>query len=166
MLETLNNLTRKKVKLSVPLIACYIAKGYTQADISRLCNVSSSAVSDYIKRHYDELAPLVDSSDNFAAIKAKYVADKAQEKLLEHLPEATKKDLFALNAISGTHTDKYRLLSDKSTQNVSIEAIDTRIEDRDKRLIEVEARIKAKIGDLEMGNQESIEAESGEGGIR
>ncbi len=64
MLETLNNLIRKKVKLSVPLIDCYIAKGYTQADISRLCNVSSSAVSDYIRRHYDELAPLVDSRDN------------------------------------------------------------------------------------------------------
>ena len=147
MLETLNNLTRKKVKLSVPLIACYIAKGYTQADISRLCNVSSSAVSDYIKRHYDELAPLVESSDNFAAIKAKYVADKAQENLLEHLPEATKKDLFALNAISGTHTDKYRLLSDKSTQNVSIDAVIADRKEVQARLKELKARQKERTGE-------------------
>ena len=44
MLETLENLTNVKVKLSVPLIASYIDKGYTQADIARICNVADQDV--------------------------------------------------------------------------------------------------------------------------
>ena len=58
---------------------------------------------DYCDRHYEELAPLIDTSDGIMAMKSKHIAEKAQERILVHLKDSEKKDLFALNAISGTH---------------------------------------------------------------
>jgi predicted transcriptional regulator len=141
MIHNIEDLEPKhKVKLSVPLIASYIDKGCTQADIARRCNVSYQAVSNYIKRHYDDLAPLL-GSNNIMIMKAKHIASKAQDNIaiiLDDKPE--KKDLFALNAVSGTHIDKMRLLSDQSTSNISIDAIHTRREDIQKRLKELRER--------------------------
>ena len=61
-------------------------------------------------------------------LKLNILQIQAQERLLLHLSDSEKKDLFALNAISGTHIDKYRLLSDKSTQNISIDAVDASLD--------------------------------------
>ncbi len=141
MIEALNSLTKQKVPLSVPLIATYIAKGYTRADISRVCNVSRSAVSQYIDTHFDELGPLV-GDDTMMAMKARYVADKAQDKLIELLPEATKKDLFALNAISGTHVDKMKLLKGEPTQVFSVKTAQLNIKELDTQLELLEAKLK------------------------
>ncbi|MHC4269968.1 MAG: hypothetical protein ACYSTS_16090 [Planctomycetota bacterium] len=124
MLQTLENLeTKHKVKLTIPLVASYLARGVKRTEIAKICNVSFQAVYDYCDRHYEELAPLIDTSDGIMAIKSKYIAEKAQGRLLKHLKHSEKKDLFALNAISGTHIDKYRLLSDKSTQNISMDTV-------------------------------------------
>ncbi len=57
---------------------------------------------------------------------------------------------------------KYRLLSDKSTQNVSMDVIGTRREDRHKRIDELRQARLELTGEAEMGNQEVIEAECGE----
>ncbi len=99
----------------------------------------------YIKTHYDDLAPLVDDG-NILIMKAKHIASKAQENIITVLDQAPeKKDLFALNAVSGTHIDKYRLLSDKSTSNVSIDQVRTNIKDVTARMAVLQARIdKAK----------------------
>ena len=153
MIQGLENLeTKHKVKLTVPLVASYLARGVKRTKIAELCNVSFQAVYDYCDRHYEELAPLIDTSDSILAIKSKHIAVKAQERILKHLNQSEKKDLFALNAISGTHIDKMRLLSDKSTQNVSIDAIHTRIEDRQKRREELLAELNEVTGGVEMGN--------------
>ena len=104
---------------------------------------------------------MIDTSDSILAIKSKHIAVKAQERILKHLNQSEKKDLFALNAISGTHIDKMRLLSDKSTQNVSIDAIHTRIEDRQKRREELLAELNEVTGGVEMGIQEAIVDENG-----
>ena len=61
MIEQLEKLSETKVKLSVPLIASFITKQYRQVDIAKACNVSDQAISSYIKRHYDQLLPLIDS---------------------------------------------------------------------------------------------------------
>jgi predicted DNA-binding protein YlxM (UPF0122 family) len=168
MIQIVEKFSKIKIKLSVPLISAYLAKGHIPADIARACNVSDQAVSKYIKKHYDELAPLVDTTDKLLAMQSKHLANKAQEKIEDILKvdSFNKKDLVPLNIVSGTHIDKYRLLSDKSTSNVSVEALDARIEDRDKRIIEVEARIKALVGSSNTGNQKAIETESGEEGIK
>ncbi len=143
-----------KVKLTVPLIASYLARGVKRTKIAELCNVSFQAVYDYCNRHYEELAPLIDTSDSILAIKSKHIAVKAQERILKHLKKSEKKDLFALNAISGTHIDKMRLLSDKSTANISIDAIDANIAELDKGIEAAKARLKELTGGVEMGKEE------------
>lgn len=131
--------TNVKVKLSTPLIALLLSRGQSQTQIAIACNVSGAAVSAYIKRHAKDLAPLARAEDGLMAMTCKHVADKAQRRILAHLDDSTKKDLMALNAIAGTHIDKYRLLTDKSTANVSIHS---KIEEASKLLSELESSIK------------------------
>ncbi len=155
MIQFLEKLSETKVKLSVPLIASFIAKQYRQSDIAKACNVSDQAVSSYIKAHYEELLPLVDTSDGLSAMMSKHIAAKAKEKIDNILTVDTfnKKDLVPLNIVAGTQDDKYRLLSGKSTQNVSIDAIDSRMADRRARIEELEAGIKAY--DMENNNHDT-----------
>ncbi|MHC4270348.1 MAG: hypothetical protein ACYSTS_18075 [Planctomycetota bacterium] len=143
MIQPLENLeTKHKVKLTIPLVASYLARGVKRTKIAEICNISNAAVYDYCDRHYEELAPLIDTSDGIMAIKSKYIAEKTQGRLLKHLEHSEKKDLFALNAISGTHIDKYRLLSDKSTANVSIDQITASREELKARKEVLLARLK------------------------
>ena len=148
--RTLDKIDGCKVKLSVPLVASYLSRGIRQADIARICNVSPQAVNDYIKRHSDQLAPLIDG-ENILIMKAKHIASKAQENIITILDDTPeKKDMIALNAISGTHIDKYRLLSDKSTQNISMATLEANKEDREarrKELLEARARVIEMTGE-------------------
>jgi predicted transcriptional regulator len=166
MIQTVEKLrdVKVKVKLSVPLIASFLTKQYRQVDIAKACNVSEQAVSKYIKKHFDELAPLIDTTDGILAMQSKHLANKAQEKIegILEVDSFNKKDLVPLNIVSGTHIDKYRLLSDKSTQNVSMATVDANIKELDQGIDEDEARLKKLTGEEEMGNQEVIEAECGE----
>lgn len=109
-----------KVSLSVPLIATYLKRGVKQSEIADICGTSKQAVNQYIDRHSDELAPLIDKDDGFIATKAKYIHDKAMNKLIDCIDLATQKDMIALNMVSGTHFDKYRLSTNQSTTNISI----------------------------------------------
>ncbi len=163
MIQGLENLeTRHKVKLTVPLVASYLARGVKRTKIAEICNVSFQAVYDYCDRHYEELAPLIDTSDSILAIKSKHIAVKAQGQILKHLSKSEKKDLFALNAISGTHIDKFRLLSNKSTSNVAIDTIHSNITERDKRLEELRRELDQVTGGVEMGKETEIVDVDGE----
>ncbi len=164
MIESLEKLSETKVKLSVPLIASFITKRYRQSDIARAWNVSDQAVSSYIKKHYEELLPLVDTSDGLSAMMSKHIATKAKERIDNILTVDTfnKKDLVPLNIVAGTQIDKYRLLSDKSTENVSIDAIDGNIVDCDRAIQKAKARIKKLTGGSGMGNPEDIAGDNGE----
>jgi predicted transcriptional regulator len=159
MTHALENLeTTHKVKLSVPLVASYLARGIKRTQIAKLCNISAAAVYDYCDRHYEELAPLIDTSDGIMAMKSKHIAEKAQERILKHLKDSEKKDLFALNAISGTHIDKMRLLSDKSTQNINMETLNASSQELKIRREELLSRLSTlKRGDNPQS--ELIEAE-------
>ena len=79
---------------------------------------------------------------------SKHIATKAKERIDNILTVDTfnKKDLVALNITAGTQIDKYRLLSDKSTENVSIDAIDGNIKEHDQAIIEAEARLEQLTG--------------------
>ncbi len=109
---------------------------------------------------------MIDTSDGILAIKSKHIAVKAQGQILKHLSKSEKKDLFALNAISGTHIDKFRLLSDKSTQNVSIDAVHTDIKELEDRERVLQERLKELTGradyGAEMGNNPEIVDVNGE----
>ena len=152
MIQQIEKLSETKVKLSVPLIASFITKQYRQVDIAKACNVSDQAISSYIKRHYDQLLPLIDSSDGLSAMMSKHIATKAKERIDNILTVDTfnKKDLVALNITAGTQIDKYRLLSDKSTSNVSIDTIDAEINELTEREKELEAQLRELEGDSEM----------------
>ena len=50
------------------------------------------------------------------AVKAKHLSNKAMDRLIFLIDDADKKDMIALNAISGTHIEKYLLLSGKATE--------------------------------------------------
>ena len=148
MIQQLEKLSETKVKLSVPLIASFITKQYRQVDIAKACNVSDQAISSYIKRHYDQLLPLIDSSDGLSAMMSKHIASKAKTEINNILDIDTfnKKDLVALNIVAGTQIDKYRLLSDRSTSNVSVSAVDGNIRECDQAIIEAEARLEQLTG--------------------
>jgi len=163
MTQALENLeTEHKVKLTIPLVASYLARGVKRTKIAEICNISFQAVYDYCDRHYEELAPLIDTTDSIMVMKAKHIAEKAQERILGHLNETEKKDLFALNAISGTHIDKMRLLSDKSTHSISMETNDANMAETLVAIKASEARIKALTGEIETEDLEVIDVEGGE----
>jgi len=118
--------TKPKTRLNVPLINFYLSKGKTQAEIARLCNISAQAVSYYIDYHRDEIDFLRDNlRDNLLRDGAALIAHKAGKNLETILDNMVgkEKDLIALNAVSGTHIDKYRLLSGQSTANISYQDV-------------------------------------------
>ena len=163
MIQELENLeTKHKVKLTVPLVASYLARGVKRTKIAALCNISNQAVYDYCDRHYEELAPLIDISDSIMAMKSKHIAEKAQKRILIHLDESEKKDLFALNAISGTHIDKYRLLSGESTENVSVHTDKQEINDLAAQEKVLEAKIKSIRSGDNIPQTEAIESNNGD----
>jgi predicted DNA-binding protein YlxM (UPF0122 family) len=109
----------QKRPLTVEIIAACLAKGMRQVDIARLFGVSRQAVHDLIRKRSEELEMLLDSNDSIIAMKAKLIATRAMgniNRLLDQRPR--KKDLHALNAISGTHIEKYLLLSGGPTARV------------------------------------------------
>ncbi|MBC8553965.1 MAG: hypothetical protein H8D23_30515 [Candidatus Brocadiales bacterium] len=130
------------------LLATYYSLNYTSGKIGKAIGYSRQWIDQCTARFYDDLMPLIDNSDVYLALQSKHIAIKAQERLIEHLPETEKKDLFALNAISGTHIDKYRLLSDKSTQNVSMDVNNASMNDTLRAIKDAESRIKKLTGEV------------------
>lgn len=138
MIAMLEQIENTKVSLSVPLVASFLTKQLRQRDIARACNVSDQAVSQYIRTHADKLAPLLDHDSGLPAMMSKHIAVEAKGKLktILEVETFTKKDIVPLNILAGTQDDKYRLLSDKSTQNMSINTVTDNIKD-------IQAQIKA-----------------------
>ncbi|MCP5058862.1 MAG: hypothetical protein GY937_19345 [bacterium] len=112
-----------KTPLTVPIIASFLIKGFNHRMIAETLNCSRPWVSQFIKDNAESLAPLVDNDSGIAAVKHKHAANVAVDKLIEYLPESKPKDIYTLSVISAMQTDKGRLLSNKSTANISIDDI-------------------------------------------
>ncbi len=110
-------------KLTVPLVASYLSRGARNVDISRATGRAPSTVGDFIRRHYNRLAPLLD--DEIMMMKSKDIASQAQHRLSDVLDDKSfdKKHLVSLNIVAGTHIDKFRLQNGQSTANVTIDDI-------------------------------------------
>ncbi len=117
---------------------------------------------DYCDRHYEELAPLIDTTDGIMAMKSKHIAEKAQERILVHLKDSEKKDLFALNAISGTHVDKMKLLQGEPTHVFSVKASQLSIKELDVQLELLEAKLKEITDGDEVGKEPGLIEVDGE----
>ncbi len=140
-------LTKKKIKLSVSIIVNLMDKGLRQVDIARACNVTKQSVNDYIQRHYDEIVPLIGDNDKVIAIKAKQIANKALDKIndiIDVTDDFSKRDIVPLSTTVGINIDKYRLLSDKSTSNVSVDQRNTNISELEAELVQWQAKKKVK----------------------
>jgi hypothetical protein len=96
------------------------------------------------------------------AMKSKHIANKAQDRLIKHLKDSEKKDLFALNAISGTHVDKMKLLQGKPTQVFSVTVAEHSIKELDIQIELVEAKLKEMTDGEETGNEHGIVDVNGE----
>ena len=69
-------------------------------------------------------------------------------------------DILKLNCYqrviaAGIAVDKFRLLRNESTSNISIATIDANIEESDRQIKEAKARIAKQTGEIEMENQEA-----------
>ncbi len=80
MIQSLENIPKTRVKLTVPLIASYLSCNYNVTSIAKATGQGHQWVSEYIKNNYDSLLPLIDKQDVYAAMQAKHVAHKANEK--------------------------------------------------------------------------------------
>lgn len=110
-------LDKVKTKLTVTLVNFYLSNGKTQTQISKLCNVSPQAVNSFISSHREELA-FLKSPKELLKDSSAIIAFKAGRNLSKVLDlEPDKKDLVALNMISGTHIDKYLNLSGQGVSN-------------------------------------------------
>ena len=87
------------------------------------------------------------------AMKSKHIANKAQDRLIKHLKDSEKKDLFALNAISGTHVDKMKLLQGEPTQIFSVTAAQQSVKELDLQIDLLEAKVKDISGCDEVGSE-------------
>ncbi len=138
-------LTENKIKLSIPLVANLMLKGLKQVDIARTCNITRQTVNAYIKKHLDELLPLLDESDRLVAIKARHIADKSLnviDDIINTTDDFGKRDLISLNVVAGTQIDKHRLLSNQSTSNISVDQVTTNINANQQAINEMEAKLK------------------------
>ena len=145
MIQPLENLPKIKTELTVPLIASYLSCGYNITSIGKATGQAYQWVSEYIKKNYDSLLPLIDKQDVYAAMQAKHVAIKAKDKLndiIDTCKTFDKRDLIPLTAVSDRHTQQYRLLSDKSTANVSIDQIAVSREELRARREVLQAKLK------------------------
>ena len=111
-----------KITLSIPFIALHLNACKSQADIARLTGHSPQWVNEFIQKNKDELEVL-SNKDGLLALHSKYIAVKGMKELHKELDRSGKKNIIALNAVIGTHIDKYRLLSDQSTENISMKAM-------------------------------------------
>ncbi len=146
-LEALNS---AKIKLTIPLVANFINQGYTQSDIARMCNISPQAVNSFIDRNKDNVLPLIDIGDNLIALQSKHIATQAIGKIdkILALEKFDKRHLVALNVTAGTQIDKYRLLSGKSTSNVSVDQLVTRKDERNTRKQELMKELQQVKGNV------------------
>ncbi len=161
MLQILENLPKIRIKLEPPLVAALLSKHYRITDIARITNQSHQWVSEYIRKNYKKLLPLLDNQDVIAAMQAKYISQRARnelENIFDTCKDFSKKDLIPLTAVSDRHTQQYRLLSDKSTQNVSMDVNRQSLKEVQAKIAEIEAR---EVIDV-TGNQDAIEADCGD----
>ena len=118
-LESLPVNPAPKTRLTIPIVSAYLNRGYTQADISRACNVSKQAVSQFIQVHHDRLIQL--GSDDILSHKYRLLTHQLLDSVTpESIEAASLKDRMVT---AGIATDKDRLLSGQATAitvNVSL----------------------------------------------
>ncbi len=109
-----------KIKLTIPVVGMMLEQGFSQAAIGRRFSVTRSAVSQFISKHRDELSVFLDY-DKIVAAKLKHKANELIESLTEARIKKIPPQSISLNICQ--LVDKFRLLEDKSTANLSFSGL-------------------------------------------
>ena len=153
------------IPLKVELVAELIKRNYKQKDIVLYTRQKHQNVSRFFAKHKEELQFLVDVQDNLAGIGFKrivYHGQKRQNTILTDA-KASKKVSFSQIALgTAVAYDKYRLATNKSTQNISIDSMNTDLDDLTKQAELIEARLEKIASRRITGNQEEIITVPGE----
>lgn len=135
MVQAINQGINVKTRLTVDIVGALLLRNFTPAQIARTCNVTDSSVSRFIKRNYEKLLPHVDKNDSLLIAKSKNIVNKGFDRINNILDDNnfSKKDLPSLSIATGTMFDKMRILQNKSTGNLQIDALHSRRADRRQR---------------------------------
>ena len=129
-------------KLSLIPVNILLSKGYTQSDIARYFGVSRQAVSVFLQKHHPDIIPLPDIEQRLIT-GLKLNAVKICESI--DTEDIKKAPLYAKATASAILIDKFRLLEDKSTQNIAYQDVSAPV----KALDEDIARLQAQIAELQ-----------------
>ncbi len=134
-----------KVSLSVVIIITYLRLGYNRNQIAKICGLHHSAVYDYCERHWNEIAPMLDTTGTYHATLAEYTAVKSKENLLGVLtkPEYAweQKHVIPLTASSDQHTKQARLLQEKATSITSVDTASINIKEAQADITKMQAEL-------------------------
>jgi predicted DNA-binding protein YlxM (UPF0122 family) len=124
-LDISRHVPRKKRILTVQAVAQYLSRGLRPPDIAKIYGISKQAVYQFIRNHEEKLKVLHDNSDRMIALQSKLTAWEAMKKISSVLSHEKfeKKDLIPLNAISGTHIQRYRELTGKAIESGNVKIV-------------------------------------------
>lgn len=108
-----------KPKLTVHTIAAMLQKNMNQSQIAESFGISRQAVSAYMKRNENIIYEII-QPDAYMALKFKAEAINALDSVT--VKDREKASYLQKVTASGILTDKYRLLSGQSTDNIAIDA--------------------------------------------
>ena len=109
-----------KIPLTIDAVSNMLLKGYLQADIARLHNVSDQAVSQFIQVNRDKMIAVLDYDDRVSTRLKLLNNDILEGITKKDIDKASLQQKVTSHAIN---TEKIRLLEDKSTVNVSFSAL-------------------------------------------
>ena len=110
-----------KIPLTVDHVSALLRRNYNQSEIARRSGVTVQAVNQFIQRNYEVLHSLVDNTDFILSQKLKGKAAMIIESI--EIADVQKANLLQKATAFGILTDKYRLLSGQSTENVAVDGI-------------------------------------------
>lgn len=151
MLDEIDQLQAKPVyRLTIDNVSTLILKSFSQTQIAKILRVSKQAVNQFINNHADTLRPLIDNTDSILAQRFKREAIESLDSIDTILRE---KASYSQRIIgSAIATEKYRLLADKSTGNVSVMITDSEREnlqsiaaEAGRKAIQEQAKLEGRI---------------------
>lgn len=100
-------------KLTIPVVSMYIRKGYSQAEIAKLHNVSRQAVDAFVERHREVLADVLQYEEIFPTV-IKYNNIIIEKSIDSN--DIKKASLLQKRTAVGIGIDKHQLLAGRPTE--------------------------------------------------
>lgn len=144
--------TNVTITLTPDLINSLIMRNYSNSDIARMTNKHKSTITQYIKRHYDQIMPIVSKNDDLLIAKSKRIVHQGFDNInnIMETNNFDKTDLRSLGISTGIVFDKMRILQGKSTENVEIHSVRSNRKEIQKELQDLRHRRKLQEADVKL----------------